>query len=262
VLGDTKDVPVDWSTLSHAYGSASDVPAMLADLSPDPQASVWHEIWSRLCHQGTVYSASFAALPVLANVAEQWKPKDRCQLLTLAADILASEDVSRVRREEFVRPIQSVIPQFQRFCQESLAATDVSKHDFIYLLQAARSFEGDRFWGQKLDYLASGEFPGECPHCGVGLYLVIGDHGFFTTAEEWVQGLGTKSGKIEPRPEIHRTAIQPNSGVLPDVGQWLYERAETAQQMEVASWIRHVFGTSVCPSCDHAFKVQDAIARQ
>jgi hypothetical protein len=250
---------LDWSTLKHAYGNAEDVPGLLARLSPDPEASVWEELWSRLVHQGDVYSASFAALPALVDAAEQWKPSERAQLLALAASVLASQDVGG-DRNGFLLPVEWVVPRFQQLCSESLAETGLSIHDFIYLLQAARAFEGDKFWGQELDHLASGEFPGTCPHCGVDLYLVIGEYGFFTTAEEWVTRPGTKPGTIEPRTGINRTPIEPNDRVLPDSGQWLYEHAQASQQHEVAGWIRHVFGTSECPSCGHKFQVQDAIA--
>jgi hypothetical protein len=118
----------DWRTLNHAYGNAADIAGLLQQLSPEPKASVWEELWSRLCHQGTVYSASFAALPALADAAEPW------------------------------------------------------------------------------------------------------------------------------------TEIEPNNGVLSDVGNWLYEHAIAAQQEEVADWIRYVFGRTECPSCGRHFAVQDSIA--
>ncbi|WP_053670616.1 hypothetical protein [Streptomyces sp. NRRL B-1140] len=59
----------DWSRLRHAYGTAEDVPGLLDGASADPQSSDWDELWSRLCHQGTVYSASYAALPALTRMA-------------------------------------------------------------------------------------------------------------------------------------------------------------------------------------------------
>jgi hypothetical protein len=250
----------DWTTLKHAYGSAADVAALLDQLSPDPEASVWEELWSRLCHQGTVYSASFAALPVLGDVADQWKPKDRSQLLALAGSILASSDVHGASRDDMLRPIQGVVRRFQRLCRECLAEAKLANHDFVYLLQAARSFEGDQFWGQELDHLVSGEFPGTCPHCGVDLYLVIGEYGFFTTAEEWVQRAGSKRGKIERRPRIHCNPIDSNDGELPEVGRWLFERAKAAKQDEVAEWIRRIFGSTICPLCSRKFDIQEAIA--
>ena len=258
---------MDWSTLKHAYGNALDVPALLASLSPDPQADVWDELWSRLYHQGSVYSASFATLPVLVNVAEKWKPRERSQLISLAACILATRDVPGACPDELLPAVESVVPRFQRLCRETLAETGLSAHDFISVLQAARSLEGDRFWGEKLDHLADGEFPGVCPSCGIDLYLVIGEYGFFTTAEEWIQrrawepGKVWEPGRIEQRPGIYSTPIEPNDEELPEVGRWLYERAQAAQQAEVADWIRYVFGRSLCPSCGHTFEVQVAIAQ-
>jgi len=57
-----------WSELQHAYGYASDIPALLRQLSSFPNESSyqdepWFTLWSSLCHQGDVYSASFAAVP-------------------------------------------------------------------------------------------------------------------------------------------------------------------------------------------------------
>lgn len=252
---------MDWSALKHAYGSAADVPALLASLSPDPEASVWEQLWSRLCHQGTVYSASFAALPALIDIAEQWNPAERAQLIALAGCILGSEDVAHGRRDDLLGPVERVIPRLRQLCCESLAARGLPKHDFIYLLQAARSLDGDRFWGQELDHLASGEFPGTCPSCGIDLYLVIGEYGLFTTAEEWIQRPASEPGRIQPRTGVHGTAIKPHIGPLPEAGRWLRERAERAGQDEVADWIRYLFGTTVCPSCGRGFDVHDAITK-
>ncbi len=56
-----------WAGLEHAYGSAADIPAMLEALSAwpvdDAVSEPWFGLWSALCHQGDVYSGSFAATP-------------------------------------------------------------------------------------------------------------------------------------------------------------------------------------------------------
>ena len=56
-----------WSELQHAYGQASDIPALLKQLADVPDSSddkePWFSLWSSLAHQGDVYSASFAAVP-------------------------------------------------------------------------------------------------------------------------------------------------------------------------------------------------------
>ena len=56
-----------WSELQHAYGAATDVPALLKQLADLPSSEndkePWFSLWSALAHQGDVYSASFAAVP-------------------------------------------------------------------------------------------------------------------------------------------------------------------------------------------------------
>jgi hypothetical protein len=252
----------EWRSLRHAYGSAADVPALLDRLTPRAEAGVWGELWSRICHQGTVYSASFAALPALAAAAERWSPTERVQALVLAGSILSSDDVDGGDRVKFLRPIEGVVPHFQKLCAESLAGPGLPETDFIHLLQAARSFEGDHFWGRELERLADGEFTGTCPHCGAELFLVMGEYGFFATSEEWVRPAGTRPGRTAVRPGSNRTPIEPNAGELPDAGGWLHERARAAQQHDVARLIRHVFGTTACPLCGDGFEVRDAISEQ
>lgn len=68
-LNDTR-----WSELELAYGNASDIPALLKQLSTLPSANgdtdPWFSLWSALAHKGDVYSASFAAVPhVIAALA-------------------------------------------------------------------------------------------------------------------------------------------------------------------------------------------------
>lgn len=63
-----------WSSLQHAYGPASDTPALLKRLGDLPdsggEAQPWFDLWSSLAHQGDVYPASFAAVPhVVAAIA-------------------------------------------------------------------------------------------------------------------------------------------------------------------------------------------------
>lgn len=53
----------EWASLRDAYGSAELVPALLAAIEEagTDDGDLWVGLWSRLCDQGTVYSASYAA---------------------------------------------------------------------------------------------------------------------------------------------------------------------------------------------------------
>ncbi len=56
-----------WDALEHAYGRAGNIPALLKQLeslpSSEGESEPWFSLWSSLCHQGDVYTASFAAVP-------------------------------------------------------------------------------------------------------------------------------------------------------------------------------------------------------
>ena len=66
------NVVVDWKKLVHAYGSAGNIPSLLEQLSSFPDESSyglepWYSLWSSLYHQGTIYSASIAAVPEIVK---------------------------------------------------------------------------------------------------------------------------------------------------------------------------------------------------
>ncbi|GHD02427.1 hypothetical protein [Novosphingobium pokkalii] len=64
-----------WQELSHAYGSAADIPELLRQLAHTTgpktgyDSEPWFTLWSSLCHQGDVYDASYAALPHIVEIA-------------------------------------------------------------------------------------------------------------------------------------------------------------------------------------------------
>ena len=67
----TLDSPA-WDRLQHAYGPASDIPDLLHQLAANPRPGndePWDSLWSALCHQGDVYTASYAAVPHIVQIA-------------------------------------------------------------------------------------------------------------------------------------------------------------------------------------------------
>jgi hypothetical protein len=64
---------MNWENLNHAYGKASNIPQLLSRLSAYPEESnyeeePWFSLWNSLYHQGTIYSASFAAVPEIVRL--------------------------------------------------------------------------------------------------------------------------------------------------------------------------------------------------
>ncbi|MDG9715446.1 HEAT repeat domain-containing protein [Streptomyces sp. DH24] len=82
-----------WSTFSHAYGSAEDLPDVLRALAgADAEAAreALSELYGSVLHQGTVYSASAEAVPFLAAIAVAGHRTE--DVLTLLGGMAESED--------------------------------------------------------------------------------------------------------------------------------------------------------------------------
>ncbi|MDG9671063.1 hypothetical protein ONV78_25200 [Hahella sp. CR1] len=62
-----------WAQLSHAFGEAGDIPEMLRELAKMPpsdtfESEPYFSLWNALCHQGDVYTASYAAVPHIVDI--------------------------------------------------------------------------------------------------------------------------------------------------------------------------------------------------
>lgn len=156
-----------WGELRDAYGSAEQVPALLAAAESSGQhfGPAWNEAWNHLCHQGTVYSASYAAIPLLADMCSRQRPRAYAAGLHLAARIIASTDGpadSPAVRAQYAAHISRLRDLAEAALP--LAETDT---EFVYGLETLAAFEDSGVWQRSLNYLAEGEAPLQCPSCGV-----------------------------------------------------------------------------------------------
>lgn len=77
---------VPWRDLTHAYGSAKDVPDYIRALtSPDEKAAseALFELNGNIWHQGSVYDASLHAVPFLIEAVRHARPKTQAEILDL-----------------------------------------------------------------------------------------------------------------------------------------------------------------------------------
>jgi hypothetical protein len=89
---------ISFDKLSHAYGKAKDVPALLRDLASSQakkRAQAIFQLGASICHQGTFYSATPATIPYLVDLLTQPKLKDKHAVLRLLADIATLDDHGR-----------------------------------------------------------------------------------------------------------------------------------------------------------------------
>ncbi|MFF4733372.1 hypothetical protein ACFY3M_50900 [Streptomyces mirabilis] len=82
-----------WSSCSHAYGSAEDLPDLLralADCDAGATGEALSELYGSVLHQGTVYAASAEVAPFLARVAVAGRQV--ADVLMLLGGMAESED--------------------------------------------------------------------------------------------------------------------------------------------------------------------------
>ena len=76
-----------WNDLRHAYGSGTDVATWLDELGrTDPLQHDLSDLhpWDSLCHQWTVYSATFAAIPHVVEIVARHPSSDRSRMALLS----------------------------------------------------------------------------------------------------------------------------------------------------------------------------------
>lgn len=242
----------DWSELDHAYGTAEDVPGLLDEAARDPRGAVWGELWSRLCHQGTVYPASHAALPALTRIARQYPPGERQMAVVLAGNIVASSD-QPYGDEDSHETHAADVAELRHLTEEALDDPSLADDPdtYVHLLQALLSFEGVEVWSEELEGLTDGEYAVACPACESDNYVAIGPYGFFSTTDSMYMNEGT-TGKVPLRP------AEPSA--LEGVARRLHDRALADGHPDVATKLTFVFGRANCAECDAVFDVAEAVA--
>ncbi|WNG49431.1 hypothetical protein F0U60_38905 [Archangium minus] len=247
----------EWSVLQHAYGAASDIPELLTRLRVQPDDEVWDELWCCLCHQYTTYSATYAALPHLADIARAQPPSARERFLNFAGVVAAwteEEAVPAPYRADVARAMES----FRALAGEALLLHRYEQSAFIYLLEAFAALHGLRKLGRQLSRLDDGELECLCPHCEAHLLILVETPAFQLTTED-------------PAPSSHakKTSVVPASSNAPPWTPSLLHHVDVASLRalaahaghdQVAEWLRQLEGTGSCPACGGSFELLSALS--
>jgi hypothetical protein len=235
---------IEWTTLHDAYGSAASIPTLLAAAQhTSGESDVWEELWSRLCHQGTVYTASYAALPALRDIAKGRPPSGYDAALQLAASIIASNDGPRASADLRAEQV-ALITDLRELAERQLSSAR-NDTEFIYGLQALMTFEDGGVWQNCLDHLVDGEMPMECPLCHETLVLD------FRGQQRVLARYDDDSGATTP--------VHPRQINLDARESRMRDMALAQGRAEVARNLEYLFGDGQCPNCGHELRLIDAL---
>lgn len=242
-----------WSNLQHAYGTAVDIPDMLLRLDKE-DSSTLDELFGSICHQGSVYTASFAAVPHLVQSAQIIKSAEfRAQVLILVGSICSSNDF-RGRGEKLSAEIQyeyeTSLPKALELSVVTLRE-DINPYTAIYLLGATASLKGYREMGRLLVGFADEEFICICSKCSSDLYVWPHGEELTVAAEDPVSSPKTDRMHVTPGPV--------ENSINTDIYSWLYELTETEILRSIQQKLPYLFGTVICPICSHSFSLIDRL---
>ncbi|WP_199551874.1 hypothetical protein [Streptomyces sp. N35] len=241
----------DWPKLHHAYGTAQDIPGLFAGISPDPRDPGWEALWSRLCHQGTVYSASYAALPALADLARRWSVVARRSPLYLAGAIVAAVDRPDSGDDPHLSH-SAVIAELRELTEEALRDPGLVEDslNYVQLLGTLLSFEGVPVWGEQIDGLNGEEYELPCPACETENFIVFGEHGYFST---------TDSMYMRDTPAKHLPLRPQAPSAMRGLARRLHTRMAADGHPGLAHKLTYVFGNAQCAECELSFSVEEAV---
>ena len=116
-----------WRELGHAYGDGGDIPALLHRLAVEEDDfegfKVWQQVWGCLCHQATLNTATYAAIPHIVAITKSRPPTRRLMHLAFIGTVAAHAPLPGSRRaQDDLRPAYEEAPRAaETLILESLA---------------------------------------------------------------------------------------------------------------------------------------------
>lgn len=227
-----------WGTLAEAYGSAEGVPQMIRDLDESHDDDLWEDIYSSLCHQGTVYTASYAAFPHVVAIAAQLPPADRvnhCAFLGAVAGSVDADPVPPFLRDAYVGAIDAAVP----LTREALFTPGTDESSAVYLLSALAAFQGFIAAADLLDGFVDGEYEFDCPSCSGNVSIWVQPDGLYSAPED-----------VVANPNAPRRRVEPGNLREESEAYQLRALAEQARQPRIAELIEQLYGRARCLHCE------------
>lgn len=220
--------------------------ALLERAATGRDSQAWSDLWTELYHNGSLDAAHPLVLHTLADMAQAGEADMAASAIHLAGALLVQADQryeTRNLRHQYAPEVARLLGAANRWRQVT-----ADRNDYCHLLEAVLNLEGDIHWAEDLIWgLVSEEYELECPDpdgCA-SLWVVIGERGFFSAAEDYALSDDVETFPLHP--------ADPHA--LEGLGRRLYDLALTDGHEEVAHALTYAFGDATCPECEQRFSV-------
>ena len=265
-----------WAELEHAFGNASEVPRQLHQLfekqnyGNDP-----HEVlFGCLCHQGSIYTATYAAVPHVVNAFSTQSTNSKIWLFTFLGLVAISKDTQPIP-DDLRMAYFKAMNEAKFLVIDVAKQTDIPKPDYAHLLSAVPALHGLHTVHEIIDWmLVANEVRGRCVACGEEFSV---DSEKVPFKVEYVRQHSTLSSrhKVEhldnngitvmaqsPHMEVYPTSASSlfwNGSVCEkNVMSWLISLATSADHPAVVERVLALFGHLDCINCKTKISLWDA----
>jgi hypothetical protein len=233
-------------------GAASDrLRALLESASKGRDSQAWSDLWTELYHNGSLDVTHPLVLRTLADMAEANQADTAASALHLAGALLVQADQrfeTRNLRYQYASEVTRLLGAANRWRQAT-----ANRNDYCHLVEAVLNLEGDIHWAEGLIWgIVSEEYEFECPNpdgCA-SLWVIIGERGFFSAAEDHALSADIETYPLHPA----------DPRALEGLGRRLHDLALADGHEEVARAVTYAFGEATCPECEQRFSVVGQIA--
>ncbi|KEQ22245.1 hypothetical protein [Paenibacillus tyrfis] len=253
-----------WAKLTGPYGSAENVPVLLQQLMGQYSQEIFDELFQEhLFHQNTIYTATYAAMPFLAQLACSTSDAEvRKELFINGGIIEASrdgrdeapfpeawaelaEDAGSSVCAELYREYIEAVGKLKALTGEVFAYAahhSIDETEKRYILVADAAYRGSYIVANMLmTFIHGDEYVAVCPACGEDVFLWPDeDHAEILQAHEHdpVFHTGQESHVIVPATSLADEEIRT-----------LAERAVAIGEPTLAGHLHYLAGETSCPSC-------------
>ncbi|WP_152395883.1 hypothetical protein [Paenibacillus guangzhouensis] len=265
-----------WGQLTGPYGSADNVPVLLQQLVQEYSQEVFDELFQEyLFHQNTIYTATYAAMPFLAQLACTTSDAEvrkelfiNCGIIEASRDgrdeapfpaswAELAEDVGSSVCTEMYREYIEAIGKLRVLTKEVFAYTVQLSIDEIekrYILVADAAYRGSYIPANMLMTFSNGdEYVVVCPVCEEDVFLWPNED-LAGILQAYEHDPVFHTGQ-EPHP------IVPAASFADEEVRVLAERAAAIGEHTLVGHLHYLAGETLCPSCREKISVWPSLLR-
>jgi hypothetical protein len=263
-----------WALLSHAYGKANDVPEMIPELRKNFESEQENDFfYGYLCHQNSTYSATFAAVPHIVEIAFQptLNAINQASIVIFCGDVHALRDydrryeidsndknlVSRLAEEiesAYLKSIEKIKPLAEKLFGSEQLTDEYPKYLFFSFLAFHEQEKLSRMF---FEFSELEEFVFNCQNCENEIYL-------------WAEGKDLVAYKKDPvfikkfNKEAEKFELSPVeidwkdwNGEYSDEQKvkWIMFLAEKYNIEPLKYQIPYLFSEMTCPHCRRSINI-------